>query len=146
MTGDQCWRVRLTAAAESDIRKILQWTAERFGLAQAQMYGETLTRAIQALTAGPHVAGSRRRDEIVEGLVTLHVARGGRKGRHLVLYRVGNSGDRSTIDVLRLLHDSIVPVSQVLSQAPKLTDLRASARGCYGDAGEFIKGLRNEWP
>ena len=41
---------------------------------------------------------------------------------------------------------AIVPVSQVLSQAPKLTDLSASAPGCYGDAGEFIKGLRNEWP
>ena len=113
MTGDQYWRVRLTAAAESDIRKILQWTAERFGLAQARIYSETLTRAIQALTAGPHLAGSRRRDEIVGGLFTLHVARGGRKGRHLVLYRVGDSGARSTIDVLRLLHDSMDLVRHV---------------------------------
>ena len=107
MTGDQCWRVRLTAAAESDIRKILQWTAARFGLAQARIYGETLTRAIQALTAGPHLAGSRRRGEIAEGLFTLHVARGGCKGRHLVLYRVDDTGERFTIEVLRLLHDSM---------------------------------------
>ena len=64
MTGDRCWRVRLTltAGAESDIRQILQWTSEQFGLAQAQVYSETLAQAILALTAGPHVTGSRRRE------------------------------------------------------------------------------------
>ena len=41
---------------------------------------------------------------------------------------------------------AIVPISQTLHQASKLTDLRGSANGCYGDAGEFIKGLRDEWP
>ena len=107
MTGAQCWRVRLTAAAESDIRKILQWTTERFGRAQAHIYSETLSHAILALTADPHPVGSRRRDEIAEGLFKLHVARGGRKSRHLVLYRVGDTGEGSTIEVLRLLHDSM---------------------------------------
>ena len=52
MTGGG-WRVRLTATAESDFRNILRWTAERFGHAQARIYGETLTHAIQALTNGP---------------------------------------------------------------------------------------------
>ena len=121
MTGDQCWRVRLTAAAESDIRKILQWTAERFGRAQARIYSETLTRAIQALIAGPHLAGSRRRGEIAGGLFTLHVARGGRKGRHLVLYRVDDTGERLTIEVLRLLHDSMDLVRHVGTVQDKST-------------------------
>ncbi len=121
MTGDRCWRVRLTAAAESDIRKILQWTAERFGRAQARIYSETLTRAIQALTAGPHLAGSRRSGEIAEGLFTLHVARGGRKGRHLVLYRVDDAGERLTIEVLRLLHDSMDLVRHVGAVQDKST-------------------------
>ena len=40
---------------------------------------------------------------------------------------------------------AIVPVSRVLHQPLKLTDLRGSASGCYGDADEFIKGLRGEW-
>ncbi len=113
MTGARRWRVRLAATAEIDIRNILQWTHERFGDAQAQLYGETLTRAIQALTEGPYVMGSRRRDEIGEGLFTLHVARGRRKGRHLVMYRVGDKGTSRTIEVLRLLHDSMDLVRHV---------------------------------
>ena len=101
------WRIRLATAAEVDFRNIVRWTSERFGEAQARQYAETLTRAIEALTAGPEVPGSRRRDEIAEGLMTLHVARRGRKGRHLVLYRVGRLEEQAVIDVLRLLHDSM---------------------------------------
>lgn len=41
---------------------------------------------------------------------------------------------------------AIVPVSQALHQPSRLTDLRGSASGCYGDAGKFIEGLRSEWP
>ncbi len=107
MTGNQGWHVRLAAAAESDFRNILRWTADRFGRAQARIYGETLTRAVQALANGPHVAGSRRRDDIAEGLMTLHVARAGRRGRHFVLYRIASRSKPPTIDVLRLLHDSM---------------------------------------
>ena len=112
MTGDLSWRVRISAAAESDIRNILEWTHERFGRAQARIYSETLTHGIQTLTEGPHVVGSRRRDEIAEGLITLHVARGGRKGRHQVLYRVAENASR-TIEILRLLHDSMDLVRHV---------------------------------
>ena len=107
MTEGRPWRVRLTATAGSDLRNILRWTAERFGHAQAGIYSETLTRAIQALTEGPAVAGSRQRDDIGEGLMTLHVARAGRKGRHFVLYRIASPSEPSMIEVLRLLHDSM---------------------------------------
>ena len=109
MSGGGRWRVRLTAAAERDYRSILRWTSERFGTAQAHVYGEILTLAIQALTAGPQVTGSRPRNDIAHGLMTLHVARGGQRGRHLVLYRVGEASEPHTIDVLRLLHDSMDP-------------------------------------
>ncbi len=101
------WRVRLTAAAEADFREILNWTAETFGNAQAHAYAHTLINALAALTEGPHVAGGRPRDDIAKGLMALHVARGGRKGRHLVVYRVAADERRQTIDVLRLLHDSM---------------------------------------
>ena len=107
MTGDPGWRIRLTATAESDLRNILRWTARQFGHAQAHVYSETLTRAIQALTDGPHVDGSQQRDSIARGLMTLHVARNGRKGRHFVLYQVSKTTEAPTIEVLRLLHDSM---------------------------------------
>ena len=88
MTHGHGWCIRLTTTAESDRRNVPRWTAGQFGPAQARIYGETLTRAIQALTDGPYIAGSRRRDGIAQGLMTLHAALGGRKGPHFVLYRV----------------------------------------------------------
>ena len=104
MTHGHGWRIRLTTTAESDLRNILRWTAGQFGHVQARIYSEALTRAIKARTDGPHIAGSRRRDDgIAQGLMTLHVPRGGRKGRHFVLYRVSESAEAPTIEVLRLL-------------------------------------------
>jgi len=50
---------------------------------QAQDYSVTISLAIQALTDGPEILGSKRRDEIELGIRTLHVARLGGKGRHL---------------------------------------------------------------
>ena len=101
------WRIRLTAAAEDDFRGILLWTLARFGEAQALVYAGTLSRALAALADGPTVLGARARDDIAKGLFTLHVAREGRKGRHLVLFRVGRDQGEEVIEVLRLLHDAM---------------------------------------
>lgn len=101
------WTVRLAAAAQSDFRDILGWTVAQFGQPQAQAYAETLASALEALAAGPTVIGARARDDIAKGLYTLHVARGGRKGRHFVLFRIGSESGREVIDVLRLLHDAM---------------------------------------
>ena len=107
MTAKGRWRVRLAATAEADVHKILRWTDENFGEAQARAYAETLSEAIEALTEGPWVAGAKARADIAKGLMALHVARGGRKGRHFVLYRVGSLAMPPAIDVLRLLHDAM---------------------------------------
>lgn len=104
--GDQ-WRIRLAAAAESDFRNILVWTAEQFGETQARVYAETLSLALEALTGGPDIVGSRRRDDIGSGLKSLHAARKGRNARHIVMYRVSTIDDTPTIEILRLLHDSM---------------------------------------
>ena len=71
------WRVRLAAVAEEDFRNILRWTAERFGETQPRLYAETLTRAVETLTAGPRVPGSQGRDEIAEvwSLMTLFTSK-----------------------------------------------------------------------
>ena len=57
-----------------------------------------------ALSEGPNVPGSLERDEIADGLRSLHVARQGRRGRHFVIYRA--AGD-DTIEVVRILHDAM---------------------------------------
>ena len=53
------------------------------------------------------MGGTGTRDDIARGLVALHVAREGRKGRHFVMFRVGSPDDSPVIDVLRLLHDAM---------------------------------------
>ena len=98
------WSVRLAEKAELDLLDALVWTIDQFGALQADDYLETLTLALEALTDGPNIVGSKVRDDIGLGIRTLHVARLGRKGRHLVVFRMA---DGQTIDVIRLLHDSM---------------------------------------
>jgi plasmid stabilization system protein ParE len=69
-----------------------------FGADQAAVYGALLAEALALLEQGPAIIGARPRDEIDEGLRTLHV---GRPGRHIILFRVGSEHDGS-IDVLRI--------------------------------------------
>ena len=104
------WRVRLASRAEQDFLEIVQWSAVNFGQQQAVAFAETLSLAISALAEGPEVLGAKRRDEIGNGVLTLHVARQGRKGRQFVVFRIGGA---NTIDVLRLLHDSMDLVRHV---------------------------------
>lgn len=40
---------------------------------------------------------------------------------------------------------AVVPVWQALRDAPRFSALIGSANGCYGDVGEFVRGLRDEW-
>lgn len=98
------WRVTLSSAAELDFANILHWTASTFGRRRARVYRDILLQAIGTLTEGPDLAGSRLRREIRPGIRTLHVARGRRRGHHFLLYRCI---DDETIEILRLLHDSM---------------------------------------
>jgi toxin ParE1/3/4 len=98
------WRVRLAEQAELDLLGITLWTVENFGAQQAQAYAQTLSLAIEALHDGPEILGATVRDALGLGVRTLHVARQGRKGRHFVVFR---AVPEQTIEVLRLLHDSM---------------------------------------
>jgi toxin ParE1/3/4 len=101
------WTVRLTSTAEADFQNIIDWTLRQFGDRQARIYADTLAAALTALIEGPTTVGARERSEIGRGLFTLHVARGGRKGRHFVLFRVGPNERQHHVEVLRLLHDAM---------------------------------------
>ncbi|WP_166144930.1 type II toxin-antitoxin system RelE/ParE family toxin [Methylosinus sp. RM1] len=99
------WRIRLGAEAEREFLRILQYTAETFGPRQTAIYKATLMDALAELTQGPNVAGSVRRDEILPGVRTLHLARRGRRrGRHFIMYRVAEG---KVVEVLRILHDAM---------------------------------------
>src|SRR6202790_3828697 len=108
MTADaHPWTVRLTKTAESDFQSIIVWTLRKVGDPQARIYADTLSAALVALTAEPTTVGAKERSEIGKGVFTLHVARGGHKGRHFVLFRVGPDKHQRHIEVLRLLHDAM---------------------------------------
>jgi toxin ParE1/3/4 len=98
------WAVRLAEKAEHDLLDALVWTNDQFGALQADEDLETLTLALEALTDGSNIVGSKVRDDIGLGIRTLHVARLGRIGRHLVVFRMA---DGQASDVIRLLHDSM---------------------------------------
>ena len=98
------WHVRLASQAEQDLFDIVSWTAKNFGIHQAEYYAETITLAIEALHDGPEILGIKSREDIGSGILTLHAARHGRKGRHFVVL---NASEGRIINVLRLLHDSM---------------------------------------
>ncbi|MFL6798544.1 MAG: type II toxin-antitoxin system RelE/ParE family toxin [Xanthobacteraceae bacterium] len=102
--AERRWRVRLGTAAELDFANILKWTTENFGPRQARIYRDTLVQAIGELVEGPDIARSKRRDEIMPGLRTVHVARHGRRGRHFLMY---HAAEKSTVEIVRILHDTM---------------------------------------
>ena len=100
--AERKWRVRLGAAAEIDFANIVKWTAENFGARQSRVYQKTLVQAIGELAEGPDVAGCKAQDEIMPGLLTIHVARHGRRGSHFLMYRVA---PKTAIEIVRILYD-----------------------------------------
>jgi len=106
-TGKHHWPVRLAAAAQDDFQEILRWTAEQFGEEQARIYAQALSAALEEPSTGPKPIGALARSDIAKGLFTLHVARHGRRGRHLVMFRIGHDQRGDVIEVLRLLHDAM---------------------------------------
>jgi toxin ParE1/3/4 len=99
------WTVRLADQAAQDVEDILDWTLEQFGPMQLEAYTEVITGALEALNEGPQLVDVRRRPELGDDVVTLHVARHGRKGRHQLVFRVDETA--CLIEILRILHDSM---------------------------------------
>lgn len=97
-------RLAISAAARRDIRQALDHSGRRWGAAQRQRYRTLIGDSLKALLADPEHPASRARDEITPGIRTYHIARPGRPGRHLIVYRVGT--DRE-VQVIRVLHDAM---------------------------------------
>ena len=98
------WRVQLTDMAEIDLSGIKIWTTEKFGASQASKYLEVIASALEDLMIGPKPIGSKTREDIGPNIRSLHVQRKGNKGRHLLVFKEAKN---QTIQVLRLLHDSM---------------------------------------
>ena len=100
--------------ARRDIASILAWTQENFGPQTLKRYAKLIQTAIMEVAANPELPGSAQRPEIATHCRTYHLIHsrnkaGGRgnkvrKPRHVLLYRVGESG---VVEIGRVLHDSM---------------------------------------
>lgn len=99
------WTARLAEKAAQDVENILDWTYRHFGSQQMQVYAGVIGDALAALIEDPRLVDLRWRPDLGDGVAVLHVAREGRKGRHLLVFRVHDQ-DR-VVEVLRVLHDSM---------------------------------------
>lgn len=88
--------------AEDDLANIATWSAENFGAKQAEAYVDAILDAVDELSSGES-ARSKARDEIAVGIRTLHMAKPGRRGRHLLVYTVADD----VLTIIRILHDSM---------------------------------------
>ena len=86
------------------MRTIFLWTVAHFVVEQARRYRGTIFAALRDLGDGPEAVGIRERAELGRGLKSLHVARHGRRGRHLILF---TADAEERIQILRILHDSM---------------------------------------
>lgn len=97
--------IRVAQLARQDMTAILAWTREHFGARQQGVYARTLALAMRTLADDPEITDARSAEYIAPGIRLLHVARGHRKGRHIIVFRV-DAAD-GCMDVLRVLHDSM---------------------------------------
>ena len=61
------------------------------------------------------------------------------------LLEAANQGAVTVVTKRGVPYAAIVPVSKALADGPKLSALRGSAKGCYGNVREFVDQLRDEW-
>ncbi len=101
---EKSWRVVLGSEAEKDFVRILGDTRDIFGPRQEVIYETTILAALADLDSGPEILGSVARDDLRPGIRSLHVARHGRRGRHVIMYRARHE---NVIDVVRILHDAM---------------------------------------
>ena len=85
-------RYVLSPRAQSDLREIWDYTVERWGMEQAEIYVRTIRSAVERIAENP--GQGRQCDEIRPGYFKYA------SGSHVLFYRRISDG----IDVVRVLH------------------------------------------
>lgn len=88
-------RVSLSAAAQADLRSILQYTLERQGAEQRRIVRERFAQVMRDLAAFPNLG--RSRDDILPGLRNFPIM------SHIIFY----SFEDGMIRVVRILHEKV---------------------------------------
>ena len=88
-------KYRLTNKAVEDLADIWNYTFDEWSERQADDYYNMLIASCQKITTNPQVFG-KRYDEIFDRL------RGFKADKHLLFYRILDSGD---VEIIRILHE-----------------------------------------
>jgi len=82
--------------ADEDIINAFEYGIEKWDIEQALKYKQELEKGRNRICENPHLAGCKKRDELVEGCLSYRV------NKHHFFYKV--SEDDSTILIARILH------------------------------------------
>ncbi len=102
----------LSPAAQRDIRNIMAWSKDKFGVEAARRYRTLMMQVFHDVTEAPERPGSHERPEIMAtGVRTYHFffsrervsGQPVKEPRHFVLYRSRTDG---VVEIARILHDS----------------------------------------
>jgi toxin ParE1/3/4 len=97
-------KLRLAAAAISDIKSVLDHTLEQFGPLKHKEYKTLIRDALANIAIDPMRPPAKRRAELHPDARTYHVGQRGKRARHLFVYRVIGE---ELVDVSRLLFDAM---------------------------------------
>lgn len=92
---------RLTPAARLDLSEIWDYTQERWGAQQAEIYVREIQAAIERVADDPR--RGRDRDDVAMGYRSYAI------GSHAIFYRTRSAG----VDVIRILHQRMDPSRHV---------------------------------
>lgn len=104
---DEPWVVIVSHAAREDIREVRRWSLRVFGERQAKLYTAALKATIKTLTAGTKTIGLRSRPDLPSDVLSLRAPPARSRGRHLLIVRLSETGARSRVEILRILHDKM---------------------------------------
>lgn len=111
----------ISAEARQDLADILVYFVQQFGPAARKRYQNLLVGGLNLIATDPYGPVSRARDELHEGLRSLHLAHAQRgipseqrvgQPRHVVFYRIAAD---DVIEIVRLLHDLMEPQEHLAS-------------------------------
>lgn len=125
----------LTLQARDDIADILDYSAERFGLAARRRYESLLQTGLRDLATDPARAGSHARPEFTGEVRTYHLRHSRRRRsaaptspRHMIVYRLPAPDE---LLILRVLHDAM-ELTRHLPETPSSEDRDRGGRGSGG--------------
>jgi toxin ParE1/3/4 len=101
---------RLSSPARADLEAILRASQERWGDDGRDRYARLISNGMRMVAEDPEAPTTRARNELFEGIRSLHVRHARTHGDvrapvHVVFYR--KSGD--VIEIVRVLHERVDP-------------------------------------